>query len=155
MTLHNKLLDQTGWKLLEALQKDGRASYRALGDQIGLSTPAASERIRKLEDAGIITGYRAVLDLEKLGHTITAFVTVQTTPQTTPALITFIQASPVVLEGHYVTGEASFILKIAVPSISDLEQFIKKITHYGRTVTSIVMSTHVQNKIIVDDSVMG
>lgn len=150
MTLHHKLLDQTGWKLLEALQKNGRSSYRALGKHVGLSTPAVSERISKLEEAGIITGYRALLDLEKLDRAITAFVSIQTTPETSPPLITFVQSSPVVLEAHYITGEASFILKIAVSSIRELEQFIQELSHYGRTLTSIVMSTHVQNKVIVE-----
>lgn len=153
MTLHNKLLDKTSWDLLEALQKNGRASYRDLGSQIGLSTPAVSERIRKLEDAGIIRGYRAVLDLEKLGRAITAFVKVQTTPEKNAPLIEFIQTSPAVLEGHYITGQASFILKIAVESISELEQFINKASHYGATQTSIVMSTHMQHRIITDDHV--
>ena len=151
MTLHEKLLDKTGWALLEALQKEGRAAYRELGSQVGLSTPAVSERIRKLEEAGIITGYRAVLDLEKLGRTITAFVSIQTTPEKNASLTTFVQASPVVLEGHYITGQASFILKIAVASIGDMEQFINKVSHYGATQTSIVMSTHVQNKIVTDE----
>lgn len=152
MTLHNKLLDQTGWNLLEALQADGRASYRALGKQIGLSTPAVSERVRKLEDAGIIKGYRATLDLEKLDRRIMAFVSIDTTPEKNEPLIAFIQASPAVLEGHYITGQASFILKIAVTSIRELEQFIKELSHYGRTLTSIVMSTHVENKIIRNPS---
>jgi Lrp/AsnC family leucine-responsive transcriptional regulator len=153
MTLQNKLLDETSWKLLEALQKDGRASYRELGHQIGLSTPAVSERIRKLEDAGFITGYRAVLDLEKLGRTITAFVRVQTTPEKNEPLIAFCRASPAVLEGHYITGQASYLLKIAVTSIGEMEQFINKVSHYGTTQTSIVMSTHMKNKIVTNSSV--
>ncbi len=148
MTLHNKLLDKTGRQLLEALQKEGRASYRDLGKQIGLSTPAVSERIRKLEDAGIIAGYRAVLDLEKVGRAITAFVSVQTTPEKNEGLIAFIQDSPAVLEGHYITGQASFVLKIAVASIGEMEQFINKVSYFGATQTSIVMSTHVKNKIV-------
>ena len=150
MSLNDKVLDKTGWKLLEALQKDGRASFRELGVQVGLSTPAASERVRKLEDAGIISSYRAVLDLEKLGRSITAFITVQTRPERNPPLIEFIQSSPVVLEGHYITGQASFIFKIAVPSIHDMEKFIKSLSHYGATQTSIVMSTYMQNKVITD-----
>lgn len=152
MTLHNKSLDDTSWKLLEALQNDGRASYRELGNQIGLSTPAVSERIRKLEDIGIITGYRAVLDLEKLGRTITAFVRIQTTPEKNAPLIEFFRASPAVLEGHYITGQASFLLKISVASISDMEQFINKVSHYGTTQTSIVLSTHMENKIVTDSA---
>lgn len=153
MALHDKLLDKTSWELLKALQKNGRASYRELGSQIGLSTPAVSERIHKLEDAGIITGYRAVLDLEKLGRTITAFVSVQTTPEKNTPLIKFIQASPAVLECHYITGRSSFILKIAVTSIGKMEQFINKVSHYGTTQTSIVMSTYMKNKIVTDDEV--
>ena len=148
MTLQNKLLDETSWKLLEVLQNDGRVSYRDLGSRIGLSTPAVSERIRKLEDAGIITGYRAVLDLEKLGRTITAFVRIQTTPEKNAPLIEFFQTSPAVLEGHYITGQASFLLKIAVASIGEMEQFINKASHYGTTQTSIVLSTHLENKIV-------
>lgn len=150
MTLQNKLLDETSWKLLEVLQKDGRVSYRDLGSQIGLSTPAVSERIRKLEDAGIITGYRAVLNLEKLGRTITAFVRIQTTPEKNTSLIEFFQTSPAVLEGHYITGQASFLLKISVASIGEMEQFINKASHYGTTQTSIVLSTHMENKIVTD-----
>ena len=115
-----------------------------------MSTPAVSERIRKLEDAGIITGYRAVLDLETLGRTITAFVRIQTTPEKNAPLIEFLQISPAVLEGHYITGQASFLLKIAVASIGDMEQFINKVSHYGTTQTSIVLSTHMDNKIVTD-----
>jgi Lrp/AsnC family leucine-responsive transcriptional regulator len=152
MALHNKLLDKTSWDLLAALQKDGRIPYRELGRRVGLSTPAVSERVRKLEEAGIIKGYRAVLDLEKLGRGITAFVNVQTTPDKNAPLIAFIQASPAVLEGHYITGRASFVLKIAVASIGEVEQFINEVSHYGTTQTSIVMSTHVQHKIIAGDA---
>ncbi len=151
MTLHEKLLDKTGWKLLQTLQKEGRIAYRELGKAIGLSTPAVSERVRKMEEAGIITGYRAVLDLEKLGRGITAFVSIQTTPDKYEPLIDFMENSPVVLEGHYITGQASFIIKIAVASIKEMERFINQVSHYGATQTSVVMSTHVKNKIIEDD----
>jgi Lrp/AsnC family leucine-responsive transcriptional regulator len=106
--------------------------------------------VRRLEESGMITGYRALVDLAKLGRTIIAFVSVQTMPEKNPRLIEFIQSSPVVLEGHYVTGQASFIFKIAVASIAEMEQFINAVSHYGTTQTSIVMSTHMQNKVIGD-----
>lgn len=153
MPLRNTLLDATGWRLLEALQRDGRASYRELGNLVGLSTPAVAERVRRLEEAGLITGYRAVVDLGRLGRAITAFVSVQTAPDRNARLIGFIQSSPAVLEGHYVTGQASFIFKIAVASIAEMEQFINAVSHYGATQTSIVMSTHMQDKVITDQSV--
>jgi Lrp/AsnC family leucine-responsive transcriptional regulator len=150
MSLKDNSLDGTSWRLLEALQKDGRASYRELGDLVGLSTPAVAERVRRLEEGGMITGYRAVVDLGRLGRAITAFVSVQTTPEKNARLIEFIQSSPAVLEGHYVTGQASFIFKIAVASIAEMEQFINAVSHYGATQTSIVMSTCMENKVIVE-----
>ena len=148
MSLHEKLMDETSWAILEALQKNGRLSYSDLGKKVGLSTPAVSERVRKLEEAGIITGYRAVIDLNKLGREITAFVSIRSTPDKNKKLIQFIQRSPVVAEGHYITGQASYILKINVASIKEMERFIGEVSHYGATNTSVVMSTHVENKLI-------
>ncbi len=142
------MLDKTSWDILQTLQKDGRISYRELGQVVGLSTPAVSERVRKLEESGIIKGYQAILDLKKLGFPITAFMTVRTTPDKNDKLISFIQAEPTVHEAHYITGDASFILKIAVASIKEMEQVIQSISYYGATTTSIVMSTHVDGKII-------
>ena len=149
MTLHGKTIDDVDWRLLEALQINGRTSYRELGQQIGLSTPAVSERVRKLEEAGIISGYGARLDLAGLGRSITAFVSVNTRPERNEPLIKFVKKSDAILEAHYITGQASFILKIAIDSIGELEDFIKQISHYGPTQTSIVLSTHVDNRVIV------
>ena len=148
MALHDKKLDGTDWQILEILQADGRISYRELGEQIGLSAPAVSERVRKLEDAGVIRGYGARLDLEKLGRTITAFVNVNTRPESNEPLQKFVKQTAEVLEAHYITGQASFILKIAIDSINDMENFIKRLSHFGPTQTSIVLSTHVENQVV-------
>lgn len=148
MTLQDKKLDQIDWKLLDALQRDGRKSYRELGEEIGLSTPAISERVRKLEDAGIINGYGAKLDLAKLGLGILAYVSVNTRPESNDPLQKFVKKNPQVLEAHYITGQASFILKIAVASIGELEEFIKRLSHFGPTQTSIVLSTHVADRVV-------
>ena len=148
MSLNEKLLDETAWQILEALQENGRLSYSELGKKIGLSTPAVSERVRKLEDAGIITGYRATIDLQKLGREIIAFVSIRSTPDQNKRLIQFIQNSPVVSEGHYITGQASYILKIVVANIKEMETFIGEVSHFGATNTSVVMSTYVESKIV-------
>ena len=147
MSLNKNSLDDTSWAILEALQINGRLSFSELGKKVGLSTPAVSERIRKLEESGIITGYCATLDLQKLGREITAFVSVRSTPDKNRKLIEFIKNSPVVEEGHYITGQASYILKIVVPKIKDMETFIGEASHFGATNTSVVMSTHVDRKI--------
>lgn len=147
-TLHNKGLDGTDWAILQTLQQNGRISYRELGQQIGLSTPAVSERVRKLEESGVIQGYKAQLDIVKLGRAITAFMSVKTTPTKNEKLIELVQRSPSILEAHYITGEASFILKLAVSSIKEMEQTIQEISHYGATSTSVVMSTYVDGKVL-------
>ena len=151
MTLQERKIDSTDWKILEALQEDGRISYRELGQKIGLSTPAVSERVRKLEDAGVITGYGAKLDLAKLDRGITAFVSVNTRPERNGPLQEFVKKTPEVLEAHYITGQASFILKISLTSIASLEDFIKRLSHFGPTQTSIVLSTHVASRVISGD----
>ena len=148
MTLQGKKLDSTDWALLKLLQEDGRISYRELGKKIGLSTPAVSERVKKLEDAGIITGFGARLALDKLDRAITAFVSVNTRPESNEPLQKFVKKTPEILEAHYITGQASFILKIALGTIADLEDFIRKLSHFGPTQTSIVQSTHIENRII-------
>ncbi|MEM7333930.1 MAG: Lrp/AsnC family transcriptional regulator [Chloroflexota bacterium] len=150
MSLNKNLLDDTSWAILEALQENGRIPYSELGKKVGLSTPAVSERVRKLEENGIITGYRATLDMHKLGREITAFVSIRSTPDKNKKLIEFIKNSPVVEEGHYITGQASYIVKIVVPKIKDMETFIGEISHFGATNTSVVMSTHVDKKIFRD-----
>lgn len=146
MSLNRNMIDETSWAILEALQENGRLSYSELGKKVGLSTPAVSERVRKLEETGIITGYRATLNLKKLGREITAFVSIRSTPDKNKKLIDFIKQSPAVAEGHYITGQASFILKIVVTNIKELETFIGEASYYGTTNTSIVMSTHVEQK---------
>lgn len=154
MTLQGRKLDSTDWKLLEALQQDGRISYRELGQKIGLSTPAVSERVRKLEDSGVITGYGAKLDLAKLDRGITAFVSVNTRPESNEPLQKFVKKTAEVLEAHYITGQASFILKISLGSIAALEDFIKRLSHFGPTQTSIVLSTHVEERVITEEAWM-
>ena len=150
MSLNKNGLDGTSWAILEALQENGRIPYSELGKKVGLSTPAVSERVRKLEENGIITGYRATLDMQKLGREITAFVSIRSTPDKNKKFIDFIKNSPVVEEGHYITGQASYIVKIVVPKIKDMETFIGEISHFGATNTSVVMSTHVDKKIFRD-----
>lgn len=79
-------IDRTNWQLLQALQEDARLSYAELGRRVGLSPPAAAERVRKMEEAGIITGYRVEINAEKIGLPITALIALTTTPQRYPRL---------------------------------------------------------------------
>jgi Lrp/AsnC family transcriptional regulator, leucine-responsive regulatory protein len=142
------MLDQIDWKILKELQIDARISYAELGRRVGLTTPAIIERIRKLEDAGIITGYRAEIDTAKVGLSITAFIRMSITGIDYSRIIETVKNTNEVLECHRGTGGDSFIMKVAVSSVEHLQNVIDKLTPYGITTTSIVLSSPVKNKII-------
>jgi Lrp/AsnC family leucine-responsive transcriptional regulator len=142
MSSHDeKLLDDIGWRLLEELQEDARLSYTELGRRVGLSTPAVMERIHKMEDAGIILGYRAEVNPEKVGFQVTAFIRVGLEHGVVSRLESLFKEIPEIIECHRVTGDDSLIMKVHVTSIAHLESVIQRIMPYGMPATSIVLST--------------
>jgi Lrp/AsnC family transcriptional regulator, leucine-responsive regulatory protein len=139
-------LDDVSWQLLCALQQDARLSYSELGRRVGLTPPAVAERVRRLEEAGVIVGYRAELDLAKLGLPLTAII--RLAPRARPAaeLGRLLLGLPEVLECHHVTGEDCYVLKVAVTSVGHLEALIEQLLHYGDSTTSIVLSSPVTHR---------
>jgi Lrp/AsnC family leucine-responsive transcriptional regulator len=140
-------LDHTSRRILQLLSADGRVSYQAIADEIGLSRPAVMERVKRLEEAGFIRGYHARLDRSKSGFPITAFVAIRY-PVTEHAgdepQIQALAANPNVLECHHVAGEDCYMLKVAAPSIESLEGVLRQIKQPGHPVstrTTIVLST--------------
>ena len=136
-----KLLDRTGWEILRQLQKNARLSYHELGRRVGLSAPAVAERVHRLEETGIITGYHAQIDPAKIGLPITAFI--RTTCIKNRCLYTNAQHGdfPEVLEYHRVTGSNCGIFKVCVSSVQHLEELIDRLSSYELPTTSIVLST--------------
>jgi Lrp/AsnC family leucine-responsive transcriptional regulator len=143
-----KLLDEVGQKLLYELQQDARLSFAELGRRVGLSLPAVAERVRRMEEAGIITGYRAEVNPSAMGLPILAFIRLSTAGGQYSAVIALIGDLPEVLECHHLTGTDSFIMKVITSSISHLEQLITRLSTYGQTATSIVLSTPVTKRVI-------
>lgn len=141
--LNNKLLDQIGRKILDAVQRDARISLAELGRAVGLSAPAVAERVRRMEDEGIITGYHAAVNLQEIGLAVTAFVRLNTPPEKYARVIALANKLPEILECHHVNGSDSFIMKIAVPYVSNIEDVINQLSAYGSTVTAIVLSSPV------------
>jgi len=141
-------IDDIDRKVLKELQEDARVSYAELGRRVGLTTPAVIERVRKLEDAKIITGYRAEIDPAKVGLPIIAFVRMSITGVDYSHIIEVAEQSDEVLECHRGTGGDSFIMKVAVSSVEHLQQIIDKLTPYGITTTAIVLSSPVKRRII-------
>jgi len=141
-------LDEIDLHILTLLQEHCKLPLAKIGDRVGLSAPAVIERIKKLEDGGIITGYRATLDARKLGHDITAFIGVSIAhPKAIETFEREIEHVPDVLECHHVTGVYTLLLKVKTHNTRTLEELISRIRSLdgvGRTETMVVLSTHTE-----------
>ncbi|MGD0157755.1 MAG: Lrp/AsnC family transcriptional regulator [Terracidiphilus sp.] len=141
-------LDEVAWRILEALQRNARITFAELGRKVGLSTPAAAERVRRLEEAGVITGYHAALDVAKLGLPIRVLVrlTIHGGDLQVSRTITAVKEMPEICLCHRITGAESFVIEANVVSIRHLETLIDKLSTLGATSTSTVLSSPVQRR---------
>ncbi len=141
-------LDEVSWKILEALQHNARQSFAEIGRQIGLSTPAVAERIHRLEEAGVITGYHVALDLAKLGVPIRVMVrlTIPGGDLQVRRSVAAIKDLTEISRCHRITGEESFVMEANVVSIRHMEVLIDKLSALGATATSTVLSSPVQRR---------
>lgn len=142
------VLDGIDRRLLDALQTDSKRSLKDIGAEVGLSAPSVMERVRKLEKAGIIRGYHALLDARKVGLDISAFIGVSiTNPVRLAAFEDWVESIPQVLECHHVTGGHTLLLKVKTRNTEDLEQLISRIRSMdgvASTETMVVLSTHTE-----------
>lgn len=140
------MLDTIDSKAVDALQKDGRASWADLGAALGLSAPAAAERVRKLTDGGIVRGFTAVLDPEAAGFPVLAFVAVSLEAQgVRTAFLEGVRRHDLILECHHVAGDDDFLLKVRARSLPELDALLsdelKGRLGIARTRTTIVLGT--------------
>ncbi len=148
MTFENKVLDRTGWKILSALQENARISYAELAKLVNLTAPAVAERVRKMEEAGIIGGYHAKINTEALGAPITVFIELGVRAEREIPLINYLREEQVILECYNLTGDESFIVKAAVSSMNDLDQLLGRLMKYGQTTTHVVLSNTIPQRVI-------
>jgi len=144
-----KLLDDVGWKILHQLQQDARLSFAELGRRVGLSTPAVLERVRRMEDTGIILGYHAELDAAKVGMPITAFIRISVVGELLQRIIGIAANLDEVLECHRVTGTDSVVIKVGVSSVEHLQALFDQFSPYTATTTSIILSSPVTRRAIL------
>lgn len=135
------LLDDIGWKILSELQQNARIPFAELGRRVGLSTPAVTERVHKMEEAGVILGYRAQIDPAKVGLPLLAFINIKVSGENLGHFMKVAANHPEVLECHRVTGADSFLLKAAVSDVTHLERLLDALMPYVATTTSMVLST--------------
>ena len=141
-----KILDETGWRILTELQADARVSFSELGRRVALTPPAVAERVRRMEEAGIIQGYRADIDLGRVGLPITVFIRWTAVGNDCAALGEEAREIPEILECHRVTGEESYVVKASVRSVEHLEELINRLMPHGETKTSMVLSSPVVHR---------
>jgi Lrp/AsnC family transcriptional regulator, leucine-responsive regulatory protein len=141
-------LDRIDWELLEGLQRNARESFAELGRRTKLTAPAVAQRVRRLEDIGVIRGYRASVDRARLGLGIAVFIRIQSSTPNYSKLEKLVAEAPEILECHHVTGSEAFIVKAAVSSVAHLEELIARLSAFGQTATSLVLSSMLTEKAV-------
>lgn len=144
-----RLLDETGWRLLDELRQNARLSYTELGQRVGLSLPAVTERIRRMEEGGIITGYHAEVNIAKLGLPVLAIIRLGNIGgQTCSGVVAEISAIPEVLECYRVIGSDSIVVKVTAASVDHLARVIDQLAVHGIPSTSIVHSCSMKRQVL-------
>ncbi len=144
MTLRSKLLaDPVNLALLDALVGDPRVAVSELARRVGMSAPAVRERVQRLEEAGVITGYRTELSAMALGYPITVIVRIRPMPGQLPKIVELARETPNVVECHRITGDDCFLVKAHLESLDDLDGLLDRFLAHGQTTTSIVQSSPV------------
>jgi Lrp/AsnC family leucine-responsive transcriptional regulator len=138
--------------ILAELQRDGRQSIAELARSVHMSNSAVAERVRRLEEAGVIGGYRAVIDPERLGYSILAFLRLRYPSSVYTPLHDLLAQTPEVIEAHHVTGDDCFILKVVATSMRHLEQVSGTIGTLGSVTTSVSYSSPFPARPIVPPS---
>jgi Lrp/AsnC family leucine-responsive transcriptional regulator len=141
-------LDDVDWRILESLQADGRLSFSELGRRVAMSAPAVAERVRRLEDSGVIRGYRADVDLERLGRPVLAVVRIRLGPGSKDTLGAEVSAVPQVVECLRVTGDDCYVTKVSAGSMAELEVTLDALAQFGSTTTSIVLSAPRRGRVV-------
>jgi len=139
-------MDTTTQKILRELQANARLTIAELGRRVNLSAPAVAERVQRLEQSGVISGYHAAVDPKAIGYPLAAVVRVAPATRQLEKIRELARATPEVVECHRITGEDCFFLKLHLRSMDDLEEILDRFTPYGRTTTSLIHSSPVTNR---------
>jgi len=139
-------LDAVDLRLLEELQRDGRLSLAELGRRVGLSSPAVSERLRRLETERVITGYRAEIDPRRLGYGLGVIIRIRPAPRQLAEVAALARDTAEVVECHRVTGDDCYVMTAYVRDVEHLETMIDLFAAYGQTTSAIMQSSPVPRR---------
>jgi len=139
----SELLDDVNRRLLAELHENPRITMSALARRVQMSSPAVTERVQRMEQAGVIVGYRMEVNPAALGLPVTAFARIRPAAGQLPKIAELAASLPEVTECHRITGEDCFLVKVHAPAIEDLEEVLDRFLLYGQTITSIVVASPV------------
>lgn len=142
-------IDSKSWAILAALQANARQSLTELAQSIGMSVPAVSERVKRLEEAGVIRGYFAEVMPLKAGFALSALVGITVPQPAKKQLLDRLAAMPEVQECHHVTGNDSYVFRVLARDVSHLEGLVSQLNDLGETRTSIILSTPISRKAVL------
>src|SRR5687768_14631504 len=151
MAVESPALDATDWRILDALQDDGRMSFADLARAVAMSPSAVAERVRRLEESGVITGYRATISPERIGLGVMAFVRLRYPTGNYRPFHALLDSTPEIVEAHHVTGEDCFVLKVLARSMRHLEEVAGRISGLGSVKTSVVYSSPLPGRAVTLD----
>jgi Lrp/AsnC family leucine-responsive transcriptional regulator len=142
------LMDALNWKILKCLQENARQSNAKIGRIVGISSPAVSERIKKMEDVGVINGYKTIVSPYEVGYQLKAIITIRAFMGKLKPFLTKVKSFDEVLNCYRITGNENFVLEVMLKNQKHLEQFIDQLISYGETKTQIVLSNVIENAAI-------
>ena len=139
-------MDRTDYQILNLLQADSRITLKGIGDQVGLTAPAVSERIRRLEESRVIQGFPIKVDRRRLGYNITGFILVALGPEEYEPFCAFCQQNPAIISHFHLIGVFNALLRFAVHDTQELDELLSQIKQYGNSQTSIELGTYFDQK---------
>lgn len=141
----NTKIDALNWKILKYLQENARESFANIGRKIGLTAPAVGERVKKMEDIGIISGYKAIVSHSQTGYQLKAIITLRAFMGKLKPFLEAVSSFEEVVNCHRITGNENIIMMVVLKDQFHLEKFIDKLIQYGETRTHIVLSDVISN----------
>ena len=142
-------LDKINWEILESLQRNSRQSNTKISKRVRISSPAVAERIRKMEDAGIIEGYYTKLSYFETGNQLTAIITLRAFMGKLKPFLVKVKSFKEIINCYRITGNENIVMKVVLKDQKHLEQFIDQLIVYGETRTQIVLSNIIENNPII------
>lgn len=142
-------VDLLNWNILQCLQENARQSNAEIGRKVGISSPAVSERIKKMEDLGIIAGYKTVVSPFEVGNQLKAIITIRAFMGKLKPFLQKVKTYKEVLNCYRITGNENIVMEVVLKDQKHLEQFIDQLISYGETKTQIVLSNVIENAPIV------